>query len=69
MGLYQKKSGILTAIIWVNYNEHIEMSVDNAMSKSMQQYQSVMDDKFQEIKNLFLSNKRSAPADESAMHD
>ena len=49
--------------------KHIELSVDNAMSKSMQQYQSVMDDKFQEIKNLFLSNKRSAPADESDMHD
>ncbi|CAL1147013.1 unnamed protein product [Cladocopium goreaui] len=49
--------------------KHIEMTVDNAMQKSMHQYQSSMDEKFQEIKSLFLNNKRPAPAEESEMED
>ena len=48
---------------------HIETSVDNAMTKSMHQYQTAMDERFQEIKNLFMSNKRPAPPGASEMTD
>ena len=49
--------------------KHIEVSVDNAMTKSMHQYQASMDEKFQEIKHLFLSTKRPAPPGEEDMQD
>ena len=49
--------------------KQIEKSVDKAMTKSFNQYQASMDEKFQEIKHLFMSNKRTAPPDEEDMED
>ena len=49
--------------------KQIEKSVDKAMTKSFNQYQASMDEKFQEIKHLFMSNKRAAPPDEEDMED
>ena len=49
--------------------KQIEKSVDKAMTKSFNQYQASMDEKFQEIKHLFMSNKRTAPPDEEDTED
>ena len=49
--------------------KQIEQSFDTAMTRSMHQYQAAMDEKFQEIRALFMNNKRSAPPDEEAMTD
>jgi hypothetical protein len=52
-----------------NALRQIEKSVDNALTKSMHQYQASMDEKFQEIKHLFMKNKRAAPKEDSDMDD
>ena len=49
--------------------KHIEHTVDTALTKSMHHYQATMDEKFQELKHLFMNNKRSAPADAEDMDD